>query len=171
MARTARYQQPRMPPATTQACGWCCTATGKLADELHPALCAAARGRPGRYRHCGSPSAPSRFYLTGTGASAGASWMTKADRLAEIDDQAGYLTTLPSHLRASCPPTARLTVPGFSQGTAIASRWLARRSGSVATRPTGAVGRRLSTRHRCEGGPAAPPACPWRWCAATRMNT
>ena len=68
----------------------------------------------------------SRFYLDGTGGRVGASWMTRADRLAEIADQQAYLTALLDPLRAAAP-AARLTVLAFSQGTAAASRWLASR--------------------------------------------
>lgn len=125
MARTARYQQlGEFSPATTQL--WLVLhGYGQLAEyfirHFAPLHAADPVGTV-----IVAPEALSRFYLTGTGGRVGASWMTKADRLAEIDDQAGYLTTLLSHLRASCLPTARLTVLGFSQGTATASRWLAR---------------------------------------------
>ncbi len=124
MARTARYQQlGELSPATTQL--WLVLhGYGQLAEyfirHFAPLHAADPAGTV-----IVAPEGLSRFYLTGTGGRVGASWMTKADRLAEIDDQASYLTTLLSHLRASCPPTARLTVLAFSQGTATASRWLA----------------------------------------------
>jgi predicted esterase len=76
-----------------------------------------------------APEGLSRFYLHGTDGRIGASWMTRADRLAEIDDQAGYLTQLLASLLADCPSTTRVTVLGFSQGTATASRWLATYAG------------------------------------------
>ena len=125
MARTARYQQlGELSPATTQL--WLVLhGYGQLAEyfirHFAPLHAADPAGTV-----IVAPEALSRFYLTGTGGRVGASWMTKADRLAEIDDQADYLTTLLSHLRLSCPPTARLTVLAFSQGTATASRWLVR---------------------------------------------
>ncbi len=125
MARTARYQQlGELSPATTQL--WLVLhGYGQLAEyfirHFAPLHAADPAGTV-----IVAPEALSRFYLTGTGGRVGASWMTKADRLAEIEDQAGYLTTLLSHLRASCPHTTRLTVLAFSQGTATASRWLVR---------------------------------------------
>ncbi|RZK19198.1 MAG: hypothetical protein EOO56_14670 [Hymenobacter sp.] len=54
--------------------------------------------------------------------------MTTADRLAEIADQAAYLDALLANLLAACPPAVRVTVLGFSQGTATVSRWLAGRA-------------------------------------------
>ena len=76
-----------------------------------------------------APEALSRFYRSGTSGYVGASWMTTADRLAEIADQAAYLDALLAHLLAACPPDVRVTVLGFSQGTATVSRWLASRAG------------------------------------------
>ncbi|TFZ65248.1 phospholipase [Hymenobacter sp. UV11] len=125
VARTARYQQlGELSPATTQL--WLVLhGYGQLAEyfirHFAPLHAADPVGTV-----IVAPEGLSRFYLTGTGGRVGASWMTKADRLAEIDDQASYLTTLLRHLQAQCPATARLTVLAFSQGTATASRWLAR---------------------------------------------
>jgi predicted esterase len=78
-----------------------------------------------------APEALSRFYLDGVrhgpGGKVGASWMTREDRLSEIDDYLGYLDRL---LDAVAPrPEAgavRVTALGFSQGTATASRWAVR---------------------------------------------
>ncbi len=52
----------------------------------------------------------------------GASWMTREDRLHEIDDYVRYLDALYSHI---APGAARVTVLGFSQGTATVCRWAA----------------------------------------------
>jgi predicted esterase len=76
-----------------------------------------------------APEALSRFYRSGTSGYVGASWMTTADRLAEIADQAAYLDALLDHLLRACPPDVRVTVLGFSQGTATVSRWLAGKAG------------------------------------------
>lgn len=79
-----------------------------------------------------APEALSRFYLSeGAGsrpdARVGASWMTKEDRLAEIEDQGRYLDAVHAEVCARLPgsPPA-LHVLGFSQGVATAVRWLAR---------------------------------------------
>lgn len=125
VSRTARYQQlGELSPATTQL--WLVLhGYGQLAEyfirHFAPLHAADPAGTV-----IVAPEALSRFYLTGTGGRVGASWMTRADRLAEIEDQAAYLDALLGYLRAAAPAGVRLTVLGFSQGTATASRWLAR---------------------------------------------
>jgi predicted esterase len=73
-----------------------------------------------------APEGLSRFYLNGTGGRVGATWMTKEDRLAEIDDYVAYLNQLADQVLAAAPADVRITVLGFSQGAATVSRWLAR---------------------------------------------
>ena len=126
--RTARYQQlGEVSPATKQL--WLVLhGYGQLAEYFI---------RHFTHLHATDPAgtvivaveALSRFYLNGTGGRVGASWMTHADRLAEIDDQVTYLTYLLDQLLASCPADTRVTVLAFSQGTATASRWLAHYAG------------------------------------------
>jgi predicted esterase len=71
-----------------------------------------------------APEGLSRFYAeTGRNDKIGASWMTREDRLAEIDDYVRYLDALYDEvMRGAKVP---VTVLGFSQGTATAARWLA----------------------------------------------
>ena len=72
-----------------------------------------------------APEALSRFYLNGFSGRIGATWMTKEDRLSEIDDQAAYLNLLlKTHLKL-LPKDVRVTILGFSQGGATVSRWIA----------------------------------------------
>ncbi|MBT9394696.1 phospholipase [Hymenobacter sp. NST-14] len=73
-----------------------------------------------------APEGLSRFYLQGTGGRVGATWMTREDRLAEIDDYVSYLNQLATTLLPRAAPEAAVTVLGFSQGAATVSRWLAR---------------------------------------------
>jgi predicted esterase len=71
-----------------------------------------------------APEGLSRFYLTENPAErrVGASWMTREDRLHEIDDYVRYLDALYGTIvRAQ----ARVTALGFSQGTATVTRWAA----------------------------------------------
>src|SRR4029077_14123970 len=77
-----------------------------------------------------APEGLSRFYLTEspTERRVGASWMTREDRLYEIDDYVRYLDGLYAHL---APRTARVTALGFSQGTATVCRWTALGSSRV----------------------------------------
>src|SRR5206468_3354730 len=52
----------------------------------------------------------------------GASWMTREDRLHEIDDYVRYLDAVHAQVASG---KARVTALGFSQGTATACRWAA----------------------------------------------
>lgn len=71
-----------------------------------------------------APEALSRFYLDDAHRTVGASWMTRADRAAEIEDYVRYLDAL--HLRMTAGhPRAAVHVLGFSQGGATACRWAA----------------------------------------------
>lgn len=72
-----------------------------------------------------APEGLSRFYLQGTGGRVGATWMTREDRLTEIDDYVAYLNQLSESLLAQAAPEVAVTVLGFSQGAATVSRWLA----------------------------------------------
>ena len=79
-----------------------------------------------------APEALSRFYLDPIperrqqrAPRVGATWMTREDRDAEIEDYVAYLeqlfTELRHHLTGAGP---RIVVLGFSQGTATVCRWL-----------------------------------------------
>jgi predicted esterase len=78
-----------------------------------------------------APEALNRYYtVSGTSAPArdrpvGATWMTREDRDAEIEDYVDYLDAL--HAEVAAPHVARgarVHVLGFSQGAATASRWM-----------------------------------------------
>lgn len=77
-----------------------------------------------------APEALSRFY-TGSpdarqpGARVGASWMTREDRVAEIEDQVAYLDGVTAELVEQLPANPRLRVLGFSQGVSTVCRWAA----------------------------------------------
>jgi predicted esterase len=77
-----------------------------------------------------APEGLSRFYLTEspTERRVGANWMTREDRLHEIDDYVRYLDGVYAKIVLR---NARVTVLGFSQGTATASRWTALGSSRV----------------------------------------
>ncbi|RZK60206.1 MAG: phospholipase [Hymenobacter sp.] len=126
--RTARYQQLGECSAATRQLWLVAHGYGQLAEyfirHFHSVHALDPAGTV-----IVAPEALSRFYLSGTGGRVGASWMTTADRLAEIADQACYLDALLAQLLAACPPDVRVTVLGFSQGTATVSRWLAGRAG------------------------------------------
>jgi len=72
------------------------------------------------------PEGLSRFYVSNRERALGASWMTAEDRKMEIRDYVAYLNALYDRLLTDgVPREARLSVLGFSQGTATATRWLA----------------------------------------------
>jgi predicted esterase len=77
-----------------------------------------------------APEALNRFYLNreggraGPSARVGATWMTREDRLAEIDDYVRYLDDLHREVTERQSGQVRVTALGFSQGTATVARWL-----------------------------------------------
>ena len=74
-----------------------------------------------------APEGLSRFYLEGTGGRVGATWMTKEDRLDDIDDYEQYLDLVCRELEqlySISLSDKNLTLLGFSQGGATATRWL-----------------------------------------------
>jgi predicted esterase len=95
---------------------------GQLASELAAGLAFLATPE----RRLVVPEGLSRFYRDGTGGIVGASWMTKVAREAEIEDYVDYLDALHARVTADLGAQVRATVLGFSQGTATASRWVAR---------------------------------------------
>ena len=123
--RTARYYvlgENAQAPAEI----WIvCHGYGQLAGRFLSRLDALDDGR----RLIVAPEGLSRFYVDGTGpvSKVGASWMTREDRVGEIEDYVRYLDAV---YDAACRPVHRegvaLTVFGFSQGVATASRWAVR---------------------------------------------
>ena len=69
------------------------------------------------------PEGLSRFYTKGFSGDIGASWMTRQDRLLEIEDYCNYLDTILEEYSAKAPK-AKLMLFGFSQGCATVCRWL-----------------------------------------------
>ncbi|HRH37536.1 MAG TPA: hypothetical protein PK760_04290 [Flavobacteriales bacterium] len=72
-----------------------------------------------------APEGLSRFYLDAEHARVGATWMTREDRLHEIEDHIAYLDTLCDELKSLANKDVRINALGFSQGVATASRWCA----------------------------------------------
>ena len=74
-----------------------------------------------------APEALSRCYLNGEWGRVGATWMTKEDRLSEIDDYVDYLDRLLDFAMSRVDhDDIEVTVLGFSQGVATAWRWMRR---------------------------------------------
>jgi len=74
-----------------------------------------------------APEGLSRFYLANTSGRVGASWMTKEDRLTDIENQTTYLNAIYQSIKPRVNKGAKLVVLGFSQGTATAMRWMVNR--------------------------------------------
>ncbi len=124
--RSARYFTLGRPGADVTDLWIACHGYGQLAREFLAGLEPIA----GPNRLIAAPEALSRFY-TGSpdarqaGARVGASWMTREDRLAEIDDQVAYLDGVAGDLLARMPDGTRVRALGFSQGASAACRWAA----------------------------------------------
>lgn len=73
-----------------------------------------------------APEGLHRYYLEGAKGRVGASWMTKEDRLRDIEDYCGYLDTVWDHIipHLNLKEPHNIGVLGFSQGVATACRWL-----------------------------------------------
>jgi len=72
-----------------------------------------------------APEALNRFYLKGFSGKIGATWMTKEAREEEINDYVNYLDSVYDEVvKYGLAINAKVTVLGFSQGTATACRWI-----------------------------------------------
>ncbi|GAB3865448.1 esterase [Hymenobacter segetis] len=123
VARTARYQQLGELSPQTRRVWFICHGYGQLAAYFIRHFAFLADADPTTVII--APEGLSRFYLSGNGGRVGASWMTRDDRLHEIDDHIGFLNQLAAAVLPQCPPEVQVTVLGFSQGTATVGRWLA----------------------------------------------
>lgn len=131
VSRTARYFSLGDPARAREA--WVvCHGYGQLAARF------LERFRPldDGTRYLVAPEGLSRFYLSDHPAErrVGASWMTREDRLREIDDYVAYLDALVRELRGPGSPGGPLplTALGFSQGSATVCRWVAMRNEETA---------------------------------------
>jgi predicted esterase len=124
--RSARYytlgDDVREPAELWMAChGY-----GQLAERFLTRLTPLDDGR----RLIVAPEALSRFYVAGSGgpdSKVGASWMTREDRLREMEDYVAYLDAVHDEVAGRRDRKgAKLRVLGFSQGAATAARWALR---------------------------------------------
>lgn len=73
-----------------------------------------------------APEGFHRFYLDGVSGRVGATWMTKEDRLQDIDDYVAYIDLIYSRvIETHRSENQKLIAFGFSQGVATLSRWIA----------------------------------------------
>jgi len=72
-----------------------------------------------------APEGLNRFYLEGFSGRVGATWMTKEDRLTDIENYLTYLNKVYEEvIKDTDTGHLKVTVIGFSQGSATASRWV-----------------------------------------------
>lgn len=72
-----------------------------------------------------APEGLHRFYHKGGADNVVASWMTKEDRTDDIRDYVSWLDMAAADVLLRCRPDVKVTVLGFSQGAATATRWKA----------------------------------------------
>jgi len=72
-----------------------------------------------------APEGLSRFYQKGFDGRIGATWMTREDRLTDIENYVSYLSEVyHSEIPDGLAERTHITMLGFSQGVATVSRWL-----------------------------------------------
>jgi predicted esterase len=71
-----------------------------------------------------APEGLSKFYLEGFSGRVGATWMTKENRMVDIKNYLAYLDSLLQEIKASISSHTKISIIGFSQGSATASRWI-----------------------------------------------
>jgi predicted esterase len=127
VTRTARYYVLGNLRGAIRDVWIACHGYGQLAAEFIRDL--EPLRTPGRL--VVAPEGLSRFYFEGgfhgPDSKVGATWMTREDRLAEIEDYVAYLDAVHDEVFTQADRKAtKLTVLGFSQGTATVSRWATR---------------------------------------------
>ncbi len=120
--RSARYYTLGLVGSSTREVWFVCHGYGQLAGRFLEKLRVLDDG----HRLLVAPEGLSRFYLTESPAErrVGACWMTREDRLAEIDDYVQYLDAVYAAVFADLDRTGvTVHAMGYSQGAATVSRW------------------------------------------------
>ncbi|MCP4442443.1 MAG: phospholipase [Aureispira sp.] len=73
-----------------------------------------------------APEGFSRFYWSEKDSLVGASWMTRKDRLSEIEDYCNYISQLYNSYKEQLADDVQINILGFSQGGATVVRWMER---------------------------------------------
>lgn len=119
VARTARYHVLGASQLPAREAWFLLHGYGQLAGPFLDSL--ATLAHPARVLV--APEALSRFYLRRGTGDIGASWMTKAERASEIEDNVRYLDRVAQRISAENGAPLELRAFGFSQGGATAARW------------------------------------------------
>ncbi len=122
VAKTARYFQLGEVGSAIKQVWFVCHGYGQLAGYFLKHFESLDDGE----RLIIAPEGFSRFYLNGFYGRIGASWMTREDRLNDIKDYVIFLDAVYQQIFDQVDRSSvKVSVLGFSQGTATASRWLA----------------------------------------------
>lgn len=70
-----------------------------------------------------APEGLFRYYLDGFTGRVGATWMTKEDRVSDIQNYLTFLSTVYNQVSTKLNPNVKITLLGFSQGAATISRF------------------------------------------------
>ena len=123
--RSARYAtMGTIDDTKSRTSGWFCHGYGQLATEFLESVSVLRRSS----RVLVAPEALSRFYHEDHKRRVGASWMTREDRLHEMDDYLRYLDLVHDTLFQDDGSRRRhgSDFVGYSQGAATAARWAVR---------------------------------------------
>lgn len=122
VARTAHFYTIGEPSANTDRLWICCHGYGQLARTFIRRFDVLDDGNTLVI----APEGLSKFYWGGFTGRPVASWMTKEHRLDEIEDFCNFLQQLFEKYLPQLSPNVKVTLFGFSQGTATVTRWLMR---------------------------------------------
>ncbi len=120
VARTARYFTNGVSSAETTHIWFVLHGYGQLASGM---LRWFSGLDPVKHRIV-APEGLHRFYTKGFSGKVGASWMTREDRLSDINDYIHYLNSVYDCIRSETEHEVKTVVLGFSQGAATATRWI-----------------------------------------------
>lgn len=70
-----------------------------------------------------APEGLSKYYLNGQSGRVGANWMTKENRLIDINNYLNFLEKVITNVKSNLNPNVKVTLFGFSQGAATISRF------------------------------------------------
>ncbi len=122
VAKTARYFQLGEVGSALKQVWFVCHGYGQLAGYFLKHFELLDNGE----RLIIAPEGLSRFYMNGFYGRIGASWMTREDRLNDIKDYVIFLDAVYQQVFEQVDRSSvKVSVLGFSQGTAAASRWVA----------------------------------------------
>ena len=122
VSKTAHFASLGEPGSQTKYCWIACHGYGQLARFFIRKFQAIAQ--PDNLIL--APEGFSRFYWEGFTGKVVATWMTREDRLVEIEDYSNYLSQLYDLYIPQLAPDVRIILFGFSQGCATQVRWMCR---------------------------------------------